>query len=126
MKRRSILLSSTICLLLSSSVSGAEPIRNVNPFYPAATPTTPPYKPGASLLEQYPLESLRLTAIVRAMDGTLFASVEDPHGIGSKVVPGTKLGNRGATVTEIREWGLVLGDQPETVGALKEIRLRED
>lgn len=125
MIKRKIVTATVLLLLVSSSPSHSSPSTTRNPFLPVPTPTTSPYEPGSSLLERYPLESLKLTAIVRDSRGNLFASVEDPHGVGSKVIEGTRLGNKGETVSEVHSWGLVLKNTRASPDAGKVMKLRQ-
>lgn len=96
-----------------------------NPFQPVALPTkaTPNHEERPPL-ERYPLNALRLTAIVTNAAGELFASVETPEGIGFKVVRGTVVGREGATVIEISKSGIVVEEREHEQMATRAILLR--
>jgi Tfp pilus assembly protein PilP len=105
---------STLCtfLLLGATSGVCEPPNSGrtfrNPFQPATTPTATPNPKDRPPLEQYPLNALKLTAIVTNAAGELFASVETPEGIGFKVVRGTIVGQERSKVIEISKSGIVI------------------
>jgi Tfp pilus assembly protein PilP len=75
-------------------------------------------------LERYPIAALTLTAIITNAVGERFASVENPEGIGYKVVQGTVLGNAHARVVEISTKGLVVEESGLQGPVRREIPLR--
>ena len=96
-----------------------------NPFQPAAAPTqATPNQNDRPPLERYPINALRLTAIVTNAAGELFASVETPEGIGFKVVRGTVVGREGATVIEISKSGIIVEETRHEQVATRAILLR--
>jgi Tfp pilus assembly protein PilP len=76
-------------------------------------------------LERYPLSDLRLTAIVADARGDVFASVENPDGVGFKVDVGTKLGTSRAHVVQITRRGLILEERTVTASGTEETTTRE-
>ena len=120
----SLLILLTVCSPEGSSTP-RPPSRN--PFQPVQRSTPTPRSVEPLSLEAYPLEQLRLTAIVRNADGELFGSVEIPSGIGFKVTQGTRIGSSGGFVTEVRNDGIAIqeGDSDPTVALPgREIMLR--
>jgi Tfp pilus assembly protein PilP len=105
---------------------GTPPAPRRNPFRPPTTPTPHMSHDKRPPLEQYPLSALTLTAIVTNMEGSLFASVEIPSGIGFKVVRGTTLGENGARVIEISKSGILIEERVDGEVLQREIRLRSD
>lgn len=76
-------------------------------------------------LERYPLSDLRLTAIVADARGDVFASVENPEGVGFKVDVGTRLGTSRAKVIQITRRGLVIEERSLTAGGIEETTTKE-
>jgi hypothetical protein len=76
-------------------------------------------------LERYPISALTLTAIITNAVGERYASVENPEGIGYKVVKGTALGNAHARVVEISTKGLVVEESHSQGLMRREIPLRK-
>lgn len=114
-------------LSLTSSAWSAPPAPSHpkrNPFQPVATPVPLPSQYKRPPLEQYPLSALTLTAIVKNMEGELFASVEIPSGVGFKVVRGTILGENSARVSEISQRGIVVEEDVRGEVRRREINLR--
>lgn len=95
-----------------------------NPFQPFIGPTATPDQRDRPPLEQYPINALKLTAIVRNAAGDLFASVETPDGIGFKVVRGTIVGREGSEVVDISKSGIVIEEGENERRALRAIPLR--
>ena len=98
------------------------PRRNLfQPVEPTATP-----RPLTAIppLQRYLISALTLTAIITNAQGERFASVENPEGIGYKVVRGTVLGNEGARVVEITSRGIVVEEAGTDGSQRREILLR--
>lgn len=96
-----------------------------NPFMPINTSTQRPTDHDTPPLERYPLSDLRLTAIVADARGDVFASVENPDGVGFKVDVGTRLGTSRAHVVQITRRGLVLEERTVTPSGAEETTTRE-
>lgn len=124
-----LLVALTFFVLLIPSLALASPLPTPttrrNPFRPLPTPTTTPLDKQRPPLEQYPLSTLSLTAIITNMEGELFASMEIPSGVGFKVKPGTILGESGARVTEVLKNGIVVEERSNGELVRKEIPLRK-
>jgi Tfp pilus assembly protein PilP len=126
---RSVLITPGLLLLLLSAPSfgdsfeaPASPIRN--PFVPVKTSPTSIPLTDRPPLERYPISALTLTAIITNAVGERYASVENPEGIGYKVVKGTMLGNAHARVVEISTNGLVVEESHSQGSVRREIPLR--
>lgn len=94
-----------------------------NPFLPVTSPTAAPRTGDRPHLEQHPLSTLKLTAIVTNTAGELFASIETPDGIGFKVIKGTVVGVEEARVVEISKRGIVVEERGNGQNPLREIPL---
>ena len=96
-----------------------------NPFKPKAPLETKEPQGEVPPLERYPLSDLRLTAIVADAHGDIFASVENPDGIGFKVDVGTRLGTSRARVVQITRRGLLIAEQTVNDMGTEETTMRE-
>lgn len=126
---RSVLITPGLLLMLITTPSVAEPLKASppsmrNPFVPMqSSPTSIPLTDRPPL-ERYPISALTLTAIITNALGERYASVENPEGIGYKVVRGTVLGNAHARVVEISPKGLVVEESYPQGPVRREIPLR--
>jgi Tfp pilus assembly protein PilP len=96
-------------LIPAASPCAAEAPRN--PFEPFQSSTPISHKSDTPPLQRYPLSQLKLTAIVTNQEGTLFASIEDPHGIGFKVTVGSVIGESRAVITHVTPQGLIIEER---------------
>lgn len=127
---RWVLTTPGLLLMLISTPSLGEPFKAPappfrNPFVPMdISPTSIPLTDRPPL-ERYPISALTLTAIITNAVGERYASVENPEGIGYKVVKGTALGNAHARVVEISTKGLVVEESDSRGPVRREIPLRK-
>ncbi len=96
-----------------------------NPFQRQNTSAPPSSRTDTSPLERYPLSELRLTAIIADTRGDIFASVENPDGVGFKVDVGTRLGTSRAQVVEITRRGLLIAERTVNDMGTEETTMRE-
>ncbi|MEF3168102.1 MAG: pilus assembly protein PilP [Deltaproteobacteria bacterium] len=76
-------------------------------------------------LECLDVGQLKLVAIVKRGNGSYIAMAQDASGIGYILTPGTKVGYRKGTVSEIREDRLVVREESEDIrgGSIRERQL---
>jgi Tfp pilus assembly protein PilP len=118
-------LSTHLCMAGSPDpFPSPKPRRNL--FKPVETTPTPLPLTALPPLQRYPLSALTLTAIITNALGQRYASVENPEGIGYKVVRGTMIGAEGARVIDISLRGMIV-EEPSVDGARsREILLRKE
>lgn len=126
---RWVLITPGLLLMLITTPSTAEPLKAPpppirNPFVPVDTSPTSIPLTDRPPLERYPISALTLTAIITNAVGERYASVENPEGIGYKVVKGAVLGDANARVVEISTKGLVVEESYPQGPVRREIPLR--
>ena len=126
---RWVLVTPGLLLMLISTPSLGEPFKVPappirNPFVPVETSPTSIPLTDRPPLERYPISALTLTAIITNAVGERYASVENPEGIGYKVVKGVVIGDAHARVVEISTKGLVVEESDSRGPVRREILLR--
>jgi len=76
-------------------------------------------------LECLDIGQLKLVAIVKRANGSCIAMAQDASGIGYILTPGTKVGYRKGTVSEIREDRLIVREESEDIRGGSIIRERQ-
>lgn len=123
------MLKEIVTLALVASLTPLSPSASAapkrNPFKPVHANELKNEDTNTPPLERYPLSDLRLTAIIADARGDIFASVENPDGVGFKVDVGTRLGTSRARVIQITRRGLVIAEQSATAVGTEETMIRE-